>query len=45
MISTLLYGILKLTVIYQVLYIFYEIGVIIIHNLRCEDKKWKLREN
>lgn len=45
MISTLLYVILKLTVMCQVLYILYKIGFIIIHNLRYENKKWKLREN
>lgn len=41
MISTLLYGILKLTVMCQVLNILYEIGFIIIHSLRYEYKKIK----
>lgn len=39
MISTLLHGILKLTVMCQVLCILYEIGFIIIQNLRYENKK------
>lgn len=41
MISTLLYGILKLTVMCQVLYILYEIGFSVIHNLRYKNKKTK----
>lgn len=45
MISILLYGILKLTVMCQVFYILYRIGFIIIHKLRYKNKKWKLREN